>query len=141
MDCRTHQHSETVSPAGRLYGHRETRVLRVRVDWRRRPRGFRTADGQLFLLLCARNNPCARCRFGNHWETLWGPLHGGAVRIEWCESCFNAGYDGTIPSRTERAFWQRLKARIQAGAPVRPEIGARMVVLDLERRGLLQHRW
>ena len=137
MATHTLQRTARASAAPGPRPLRQVRGLPTRVEWRRQPAAFRTSDGNTLVLIGVRKGCCGKCRFGTRWETLWGPDSGAAVRISWCESCFNASYVDATPTTRQLRHWQRLHERIRAGSLVHYGDSARRIIAELQRRGLL----
>lgn len=108
----------------------------VRSDWQGSVVAARTSAGQVALLLELRKFACDNCRYGVHFDTVWGSISGEAHRITWCSSCFNADCARVEVAETVREHCAEVVGQVRE----QPEAlwsGARPAIEDLERRGLV----
>lgn len=113
------------------------RELPVRTDWQRQVVATRTMRGQVYVLLSIHKTTCDACRYGVHFDTLWGSTGGDACRVTWCGSCFNADCAWVELDEDTRARWQGLVQRASAQPALPCWNAARPAIEDLERRGLV----
>ena len=114
-----------------------TQELPVSGEWQRHVVATRTPSGQVFVLLGIRKCTCEHCRYGVHFDTVWGSTAGEGVRLAWCASCFNADYGPTELDEGLRGFWRRLVREFSDEPAHHCWNGARPAIEDLERRGLV----
>ena len=109
----------------------------VNTDWQHDVVATRSPSGQVYLLLAVRKCTCEHCRYGVHFDTLWGSTTGEGLRLAWCGSCFNADYGPADLDEGLQGFWHGLVRRFDDGHVEHCWNAARPAIEDLERRGLV----
>ena len=106
-------------------------------SWRSRVIATRFRGGLVSFLLRVKKSTCRRCRYGTHFETVWGTQAGEAHRLTWCQSCFNADCIEVDLPKQLHEIWQDTVSRVDDPGALTFHSGARSAVEALEQQGLV----
>jgi len=106
-------------------------------SWHRRVIATRVRSGLVTFLLRVKKSTCRRCRFGVHFDTVWGTAAGEAHRITWCQTCFNADCSEVDLSKGLQRVWQDTISRVDDPSLLTYWNGARSAVEELDQQGLV----